>query len=165
MVKQMMVVPEEVRRSETIQLGSIAVNSYHRTLGEEISDGRLTAANALRIYRDMATIREFESMLDQIKKTGSYQGIAYDHKGPAHLSIGQEAAAVGQSFLLGVDDHVLGSHRSHGEFLAKGLSCIEKLDDRTLDTVMKGYLDGNTLRAIERDPSSTTEETAVDFLL
>jgi 2-oxoisovalerate dehydrogenase E1 component len=165
MVKQMMVVPEEVRRSETIQLGAIPVNSYRKSLGNEVSDGRLTAADALRIYRDMTAIREFETMLDQIKKTGSYQGIAYDHKGPAHLSIGQEAAAVGQSFLLGVDDHILGSHRSHGEILAKGLSAIDKLDDAALDSVMKGYLGGETLRVVERDPSSTTKEMAIDFLV
>ena len=72
------------------------------------------------IYEDMLLIREFESMLQSIKTQGSYEGIEYDHKGPAHLSIGQEASAVGQAFLLGVDDHILGSHRSHGEILAEG---------------------------------------------
>ena len=106
MVKQLMVVPEEVRRTETIQIGAIPVNSYQKTLGDEISAGKLTAADSLRLYRDMVVIREFETMLDQIKKMGAYEGIAYDHKGPAHLSIGQEAAAVGQSFLLGVDDQL-----------------------------------------------------------
>jgi 2-oxoisovalerate dehydrogenase E1 component len=35
----------------------------------------------------------FETMLDRIKKEGVYQGIEYQHKGPAHLSIGQEASA------------------------------------------------------------------------
>ena len=34
-------------------------------------------------------------MLDRIKKEGVYEGIEYNHRGPAHLSIGQEAAAVG----------------------------------------------------------------------
>ena len=165
MVKQMMVVPEEVRRSETIQLGTIPVNSYKKTLGDEISDGSLTAADALRIYRDMVSIREFETMLDQIKKTGSYQGVAYDHKGPAHLSIGQEAAAVGQSFLLGVEDHVLGSHRSHGEILAKGLSAIHKLSESELDSILGGYLDGDTVKALDRKPSDDVKESAVDFLL
>jgi hypothetical protein len=68
-------------------------------------------------------------MLDAIKKLGSYEEIAYDHKGPAHLSIGQEAAAVGEALLLGLDDHIFGSHRSHGEIIAKGLSAIRRLTD------------------------------------
>ena len=52
------------------------------------------------MYRDMAYIREFESMLDRIKKENAYQGVEYNHKGPAHLSIGQESAAVGQAYHL-----------------------------------------------------------------
>ena len=56
----------------------------------------ISRAGLIRIFRDMVLIREFETMLDRIKKEGSYQGIEYQHKGPAHLSIGQEAAAVGQ---------------------------------------------------------------------
>jgi TPP-dependent pyruvate/acetoin dehydrogenase alpha subunit len=44
------------------------------------------AATALvRIFHDMVVIREFETMLDRIKKEGVYQGIEYQHKGPAHL--------------------------------------------------------------------------------
>jgi 2-oxoisovalerate dehydrogenase E1 component len=31
---------------------------------------------------------------------------------------------VGQAFHLTPDDHIFGSHRSHGEILAKGLSAI-----------------------------------------
>ena len=34
---------------------------------------------------------------------------------PAHLSMGQEAAAVGQALTLDKDDLIFGSHRSHGE--------------------------------------------------
>ena len=39
---------------------------------------------------------------------------------PTHLSIGQEAAAVGVMMALQPDDHVYGSHRCHGPYLAKG---------------------------------------------
>src|SRR5947207_13697111 len=97
----------------------------------------------------MAIIRAFESMLQEVKTKGGYQGIEYNHRGPAHLSIGQEASAVGQAFLLGVDDHIFGSHRSHGEILAKGLSAIEKLDDSSLQRVMESYNDVLTLKTIE----------------
>ena len=55
----------------------------------------------IRIQRDMEIIRAFENMLNEIKLRGNYKGVEYNHRGPAHLSIGQEAAAVGQAFLLG----------------------------------------------------------------
>ena len=63
----------------------------------------------------MAYIREFETMLNLIKTTNEYNGLEYNHTGPAHLSIGQEASAVGMAYLLTTDDYIFGSHRSHGE--------------------------------------------------
>ncbi|MCK4830222.1 thiamine pyrophosphate-dependent dehydrogenase E1 component subunit alpha, partial [bacterium] len=39
---------------------------------------------------------------------------------PAHLSIGQEAIAVGVSSALKKEDYVFSTHRSHGHYLAKG---------------------------------------------
>jgi len=39
---------------------------------------------------------------------------------PVHLSIGQEAIAVGICAHLSRDDYVLSNHRSHGHYLAKG---------------------------------------------
>lgn len=39
---------------------------------------------------------------------------------PVHLSIGQEAAAVGVCAALGPDDLVVSTHRSHAHYLAKG---------------------------------------------
>ena len=98
----------------------------------------------------MRLIRSFESMLESVKKQGHYQQIEYHHAGPAHLSIGQEAAAVGQAHLLDVDDHIFGSHRSHGEILAKGLSAIFKLDDRSLVDIMSSHFDGACLKIVEQ---------------
>ena len=83
----------------------------------------------LNIWQDMCGIREFETILNEIKTKGAYKGITYNHAGPAHLSIGQEAAAVGMAFSLAPDDHIFGSHRSHGEILAKGFSAIRQLSD------------------------------------
>lgn len=39
---------------------------------------------------------------------------------PVHLSIGQEAIAVGVSSHLTVNDKVVSSHRSHAHYIAKG---------------------------------------------
>ena len=165
MVKQLVISPDEVRRKETIDLGTIPVNAYAKTLADELAAGALTKGDAVRIYRDMVLIRGFETMLDEIKRSGKYGDIAYVHQGPAHLSIGQEAAAVGEAFLLTVDDHIYGSHRSHGEILAKGLAAIHQLDERTLQTIMREYLGGDTLRVVEKEPAADVKDLAVNYLI
>jgi len=169
-----MIRPDEMRRAGQIEFTPIPLNQYHRTLKEELD--RFAREDLLRIYRDMLIIRTFESMLDSVKKTGGYRGIEYNHRGPAHLSIGQEAAAVGQAFLLDVNDHIFGSHRSHGEILAKGLSAIEKLPEETLQQIMERYWDGATLRVVEKKVEQAPEgpplhtgsgvrNLAIDYLL
>lgn len=165
MVKQLTIVPEEARRSETIDLGVIRVNAYRKTFAEEAAAGRFTAADGVRIYRDMLLIREFEDMLGELKKLGTYRGIPYDHKGPAHLSVGQEAAAVGEAYLLGPESHIFGSHRSHGEIIAKGLSAIHRLDGASLGRIMEEYLDGDILRVVEKEPAANAKELSIDYLL
>jgi 2-oxoisovalerate dehydrogenase E1 component len=148
MPKFLTIHPQEVRRSGQVEFAAIPMNQYRRTFQDELT--RFAPADLVRIHHDMAMIRAFESMLDEIKRSGAYRGIRYNHRGPAHLSIGQEAAAVGQAYLLSIEDHIYGSHRSHGEILAKGLAAIQKLDDATLHTIMETYLDGAILHAIER---------------
>jgi 2-oxoisovalerate dehydrogenase E1 component len=165
MVKRLVIAPEEVRRSETIDLGRIPVNVYRQTLADELAGARLTAEDARRIYRDMLLIREFEGMLAELKRVRSYKGIAYNHQGPAHLSMGQEAAAVGEAFLLGVESHIYGSHRSHGEVIAKGLSAIHQLSEADLQRIMEAYLDGAILRVVERPAPATGKALAIEYLL
>jgi 2-oxoisovalerate dehydrogenase E1 component len=164
MPKSLMIRPTEVRRGGELTFSPIPVNAYQRTLADELD--RYAREDLIRIYRDMAVIRAFESMLQTVKTQREFGGIAYDHRGPAHLSIGQEASAVGQAFLLGVEDHLFGSHRSHGEILAKGLSAIEKLPDDELTRVMETYDGGAALRVIEKDAdTSSVKSLAIDFLL
>lgn len=164
MPKALMIRPDEVRRAGEVAFSPIPVNQYAKTMADELD--RFAAEDLTRIYRDMAVIRAFETMLHEVKTQRGYKGLPYDHRGPAHLSIGQEASAVGQAFLLGVDDHIFGSHRSHGEILAKGLSAIEKLPDDELEKVMRNFMGGVALKAIEADAdTSSIKALAVDFLL
>jgi 2-oxoisovalerate dehydrogenase E1 component len=158
-----MIHPHEVRRSGEVRFEPIPVNQYNKTLKDELD--RFAREDLVRIHRDMAIIRAFENMLNEVKTQRSFQEIPYEHRGPAHLSIGQEASAVGQAFLLGIDDHIFGSHRSHGEILAKGLSAIEKLDDDTLMGILQTYMDGAILRIVEGDADGSVKDLAVDFLL
>ena len=165
MVKHLVIAPEEVRQSETIDLGVIPVNVYRQTLADELAKGHLTAEDARRIYRDMLLIREFEEVLSELKRVRSYKGITYNHQGPAHLSIGQEAAAVGEAFHLGVESHIYGSHRSHGEVIAKGLCAIHRLSEADLQRIMEGYLGGAILRVVERQAPAGVKALAIEYLL
>ncbi|MFA6134043.1 MAG: thiamine pyrophosphate-dependent enzyme [Phycisphaerae bacterium] len=163
MPKCHMILPEDVRRKGQVTFEPIPVNQYDKSIKDEMK--RLGKEDMVGIHRDMTIIRLFENMLNEVKLRGNYQGIEYNHRGPAHLSMGQESAAVGQAFLLGVDDHIYGSHRSHGEILAKGLSAIAKLDDKALMDIMKGYFGGDCLRVVEKDADGTVKGLAVDFLI
>jgi len=163
MPKSQMLDPTQLRKAGEVTFRPIPINQYNKTIQEELD--RYSAADLLAIHRDMVLIRGFETMLNDIKLRRSYEGIECVHNGPAHLSIGQEAAAVGQAFHLGINDHIFGSHRSHGEILAKGLSAIAKLDDAQLMDIMKNYFGGATLRVVEKDAGGTVKDLAVAFLL
>jgi len=165
MPKELMITPTEVRESSFAEFTPIPINQYDKTVSDELAAGDLTKDDFVRIQRDMMVIRAFENMLDSVKKVGHYRDIEYNHRGPAHLSIGQEASAVGQAFLLGVDDHIYGSHRSHGEILAKGLSAIQKLDDDALMKIMREYFGGDCLRVVEKDAKGDVTDLAIDYLV
>ncbi len=154
--------PNEIRKSGEIKFKNIPVNQYSKSIGDE--KDKFSSDDFLRIYRDMSIIREFEGMLNAIKTTGQYNGIEYNHPGPAHLSIGQEASSVGQAYLLDANDYIFGSHRSHGEIIAKGLSAIEKLSDKQLMEIMETYFDGSILKVVQADQNSV-KELAKDFLI
>ena len=163
MPKTQFINPSDVRKSKTLKLGSIPVNVYDKSMKDELS--RFSKEDLVRIYRDMVIIREFETMLNLIKTKDEYKGIPYSHPGPAHLSIGQEAAAVGMAYKLDIDDYIFGSHRSHGEILAKGLSAIQKLDDDTLYEIMKNFFDGRILSIVEKGHKGDMKSLAHKFLM
>jgi len=163
MPKSQIIDPQEVRKPGKLTFGSIPVNQYSKSIEEEKKN--FSTDDFIRIYRDMLIIREFENMLNEIKIKNEYLGIAYNHPGPAHLSMGQEASAVGMAYNLSVDDYIFGSHRSHGEILAKGLSAIHQLSDANLKKIMKGYFGGKTLTVVEKGHKGTTKELALKFLI
>ena len=163
MTKSLTVNPADVRAPGAIRPPEIQLNVYHLDLPSEAE--RYGAESLVNVLHDMIVIREFESMLNSIKTTGSWQSIAYDHAGPAHLSMGQEAAAVGQALELGPEDFVFGSHRSHGEILAKCFSAARKMDPEQVGKIMEGYLDGETLRYASSLPHDTDTDLQANFIL
>ena len=163
MTKSLYINPNEVRKAGSIQFKPIPVNRYNKTVEEEKAN--FSNEELIRIFHDMVVIREFETMLNLIKTRGEYNGVPYNHPGPAHLSIGQEAAAVGMAYTLGVEDFIFGSHRSHGEILAKGLSAIAKLSDAELNQIMDSHFNGITAAPVKEGHDGTTKELAIKFLI
>lgn len=163
MVKHLEVKPADVRAAHMLKLDPIPCNQYSKSLKEAVKD--VPKADLLRMHTDMCVLREFENMLDRVKKEGAYQGIEYNHRGPAHLSIGQESLAVGQAYTLTPEDYSFGSHRSHSEILARGLRTIMTMDDADLMKLMESFMDGAALRVVEKDAPGDVKGLAVDFFL
>ncbi len=156
--------PTVMRAKGTLSFSDILLNQYDLPFAE----GRksFTDSDLLGIYLDMQYIREFESMLYNVRTTKQYNGVEYVYTGPAHLYTGQEAAAVGMAYTLTMDDIIFGSHRSHGEVLAKGFAAIKQLSDDKLYEIMRQFFDGAVLRPVEaRSQSGSVKSLASDFLL
>ena len=81
----------------------------------------------------MLAIREMEEMIVRLRSGGGYEPLpGYDYRGPTHVSIGQEASAVGASSVLRITDNVTSSHRGHGDAIAKGFSALRQMTDEQL---------------------------------
>jgi TPP-dependent pyruvate/acetoin dehydrogenase alpha subunit len=77
------------------------------------SVGRENVPLARGLYHAMLRIRRAEERIRDVYASGRMPGFI-------HLSIGQEAVAVGACAALRADDLVTSTHRGHGHYLAKG---------------------------------------------
>ncbi|MFJ9563879.1 pyruvate dehydrogenase complex E1 component subunit beta [Streptomyces fuscichromogenes] len=85
------------------------------TVAPQITGVESTHANELlEMYRRMSRIRRFEQRASELYKATEIPGFL-------HLSIGQEASAVGACWPLRASDGITSTHRGHGHVLAKGL--------------------------------------------
>lgn len=75
--------------------------------------GSLPRERLLDLLRQMERIRLFEETAEQLYMRGLVHGTM-------HLSIGQEASAVGTVAALEAGDLILSTHRGHGHCIAKG---------------------------------------------
>jgi 2-oxoisovalerate dehydrogenase E1 component len=163
MTRNQLVDPARVRARGVVRFAEIPVNAYQIDLGTEMA---LYGAEGLfRIFHDMLVIREFETMLQSVTTTGEWHGIEYDHPVSEYLSIGQEAAVVGQAVELGPDDLVFGSHRSHGEVIAKCLTAARALGESAVTDVMEEFHHGALLRHAETIRHTSHEERTENFVL
>jgi len=67
----------------------------------------------LNLYRKLSMIRRFEEKVDELFRQSRI-------KGAIHVSVGEEAVAVGVAEALKEKDLVMATHRGHGHCIAKG---------------------------------------------
>jgi pyruvate/2-oxoglutarate/acetoin dehydrogenase E1 component/TPP-dependent pyruvate/acetoin dehydrogenase alpha subunit len=109
-----------------LSLDDEALNRHYIPLVEDLPEDlfwmevrarRLPTSEAelkVEMLRQMCVIRAFEEALADAFAGGDLPTEA------VHLSIGQEATAVGACFALQADDYMASTHRGHGHMLAKG---------------------------------------------
>jgi 2-oxoisovalerate dehydrogenase E1 component len=78
----------------------------------------MDATALLELHRRMLLIRGFEERISACYRDGEVPGFV-------HLSIGQEAAAVGACWGLAPLDVITSTHRGHGHCLAKGMAPLD----------------------------------------
>lgn len=80
---------------------------------ERIADSGLTTDALKEALHKMHVIRCFEEKAEALYAMGKIHGTM-------HLSIGQEASAVGACLALNPQDYILSTHRGHGHCIGKG---------------------------------------------
>ncbi len=106
--------------------------------------GRLDGDAGLSLLRAMWRIRVFEERVGELTRADEVHGLV-------HLSIGQEAVAVGVCGALGDDDAVYSGHRAHGHAIAKGAPLdrvMAELMGRS-DGLCRGL--GGSMHLVDRD--------------
>lgn len=97
--------------------GEFAVPAQWGEYGEYLK--RLTEADYLKFYRDMARIRRFDNEATALQRQGQL--------GLWIPAIGQEGAQVGSGYGVGHNDHIFPSYREHGVAITHGIDLMSIL--------------------------------------
>lgn len=88
-----------------------------------IANSGLKQSDLLNMYKKMVTIRYFEESIRKVYHEGKnpFNMASGIIRGEMHLSIGQEATAVGTLYNIRNEDVVVSTHRPHNHAIAKGV--------------------------------------------
>ncbi len=97
--------------------GEFGVPRGYEAYGEYID--RLTEADYLKFYRDMARCRRFDNEATALQRQGQL--------GLWIPAVGQEAAQIGSGYGVGHNDHIFPSYREHGVAITHGIELMSIL--------------------------------------
>jgi 2-oxoisovalerate dehydrogenase E1 component len=141
MVKEVDVLP--VFQCEPIDLGQVRAFCYGGTAADEIG-ARLTEEEAVGLLEWLLTVRSFEQMIIALKDGSVKPHEGFSFSGATHLSIGQEAVAVGAMAALRGDDYITSTHRGHGHAIAKGAYALMRMPPERIAEWMGEECDGRS---------------------
>ncbi len=127
----------------TMDLGTLKAFCYQKKAADELGK-RLSREDLIGLLEWMLTVRAFEQMIVNLKdgKVKPYEGFSFT--GATHLSIGQEAVAVGTMAALRGDDYITSTHRGHGHAIAKGGYALLRMSAEKLAAWMGEEYQGQT---------------------
>lgn len=131
---------------------------FEGDLGTELQSGAITPEDATSLLDCMLAIRFFEETVAQMKAGKFKPRPGFRFIGASHLSIGQEATAVGAVSAIRPDDYITSTHRGHGHSIAKGFYWLL---GRTSDEELLEFIDGYA----EPGDDETLLETALQVHL
>ncbi|KAK6348310.1 alpha subunit of pyruvate dehydrogenase [Orbilia javanica] len=105
--------PEDPDKPFTVKLLSQSFDAFN--IEPPSLDFVTTKNELISMYRDMAAVRRMEFAADRLYKERKIRGFC-------HLSVGQEAVAVGMEKAITPDDQVITSYRCHGFAYMRGAS-------------------------------------------
>jgi 2-oxoisovalerate dehydrogenase E1 component len=110
----------------------IPVYRYTPALQEELNSDVISHEESIRLFEAMVMQRSFEEVVRDldVKRLVPVEG--YEFWGAAHLSVGQEASAVGAMSALSKDDYITSTHRGHGHCINKGLFALYQMSEAEL---------------------------------
>ena len=104
---------------------------YNKKLKDELSSG-LTKEEAVKYLEIMQVIRAFEDSIVRMKDGTWTPKEGFNFIGASHLSLGQEAVAVGALSAINRFDHITSTHRGHGHGIAKAYYALMEMNKQEL---------------------------------
>ena len=144
-----------------ITFPGIPVFRYTPSLKEELDKGVIKKEEALELYRSMILQRNFEFMVRDLDNKRFVPIEGFEFRGTTHLSVGQEASAVGAMSVLSRQDYITSNHRGHGHCVNKGFFALYGMSEDELEEFMKD----SEANQFFRDGYSSTREAAIDYHL
>jgi 2-oxoisovalerate dehydrogenase E1 component len=130
-----------------IKLGEIPLFQHPRRVQDELADG-LSKQEAVGYLEWMMIVRSFEEMIIAMKSGKFCPVEGFCFIGATHLSIGQEAVAVGAIAAMAPDDYLTSTHRGHGHSIAKGAWAIFGMDETGLKAFLGDKFQGEKGEAL-----------------
>lgn len=134
-----------------IRPAPIKLFQYAGDLKGELAAG-LSREGALAMYDCMLAVRLLEERIAELKSGRCRLLPRWRFVGATHLSIGQEAVAVGAIQPLNHHDHITSTHRGHGHSVSKGFFALREMGEQELRSFVEGAGYGERYEGPEEPP-------------